>query len=174
MLFNKNKKTNNTIPVPPAQFKREKLSAESLDHYAEAYQEKDATKMKGRIFDYTKLDGTQIKIPDSKIFTEDETALTHFEYLLGQTLPYHQPNDPKHLSFYLKDLMYIVDKNGKPAMWTDKKTHIVQFIRLAEFQDLLSISDLGKYDPKNPRYNRMPGIKPVIHEEKEHPAPGEE
>lgn len=173
MIFD-NKKRNVFEINRTAEFKKERLSAEALDHFAETYEEKDPSKLGRMSFNYTKLDGTQIKISDSVYFSTDRKAKKHFEYLLSQTLPYHQPDDIQHLWFYLRDLMYIVDEKGKQIMWTTQKTHLVQFVKLAEYQNLLFLSDLGKQDPKNPRYTRIPHLTPVTHIEEEHPVPGEE
>lgn len=50
----------------------------------------------------------------------------------------------------------------------------MQFIKVTEFVGLLIPSRIANDDPKNPTFARLPSVKPVIHSDKEHPAPGEE
>lgn len=123
-------------------FKKEKLSSEALDNFAIQYKLSDSAQNETSTFDYILLNGEKITLSGKKIFNKNNIASSHFEYLLGQTLPYHQPKDIKHLTYSLRDLMFIIDENGKPVPWTRNKLSLVQFTKLAEYQGLLLRSKL--------------------------------
>lgn len=170
MFFNKKEtpKKKNNIKFATS-FKKEKLSVEALDHFAEAYAI-DADNPDDPASPYVLKNGNQISIDSFKVTQNpNNIALQHFEYLLGQTLPYHQENP----MYYTKDLLFILNRDGKPIPWTNDKKAFVQFLQMADEYGYIMPINSSKSDPKNPILGKA-DVKPVIHSEKEHPAPGEE
>ena len=166
MLFG-GKKKEIIQPQLPAQFKREKLSTEALDHFALAY---PVTHPKDETFPYVLKDGKQILIGLTPLVEEDSTATKHFRYLLGQTYPY-QTQMPY---FYLRELLFTLDENGNKVPWTRDKKSIVQFSDLAKRLYYLIEYPMADQNPKDILYGVLPNIEPVRHVDKERPAPGEE
>ena len=163
MLFGKNKTKNNNTEYATT-FKKERLSTDALDHFAEAYAI-DSKNTNNASIPYILKNGQQIGIDLVKIdLNPTRTPREHFKYLFGQTLPFHKADD----TFTLKDLMYIVDKTGKPIPWSNDKIAFVQFMKLADELGYLIVLDELTKDPKNPVLSTPIGaIKPIIHEDKE-------
>lgn len=167
MLFGK-KKTTPSQPQAQTQFKKEKLSADALDHFAMQY---PAEPGELGSFKYILQNGQEVLISERGMYNkENPVERNHFEYLLGQTLPYHK----RELTYHLRDLMYITDENGNPVLWSKDKKAIIQFTKLVEFSSNLLENDLIESDPRNPVFTIYPKIPAVTHIDKEHPAPGEE
>lgn len=173
MLFGK-KKTSDIPSEPHIKVKKEKLSSLALDHFVEAYKVNNDYDGKSLLVPYITQDGRKIELDGKKLALNFDVAREQFSYFFAQTLPYHQPEDIHHTDFYLSDLIYIVDENGQKQPWASDKKSLVQFVKIADTLGLLVPSRRLEQDPKNPVFARLPKIKPIIHEEKEHPVPGEE
>lgn len=133
MLFDKTKKSSFISSQHPNQFRKEKLSADALDHFAERYMLTEEYIDDTAALPYVMQNGKEIKISEKRASMEGrKTFEEHFKYLLAQTLPYHQPKDFKHSEYHRKDLLFIVDENGKAIPWTRDKKAIVQFTKIAE------------------------------------------
>lgn len=156
-------------------FKKEKLSGIALDHFAETYSAPSDKKVTTDAFLPYVTQNQDILLIDGDLVEKDkERAKEYFYYLLGQTLPYHQPNDAKHSIFHINDLMFIVDESKQVVPWANNKAEVMQFVKLNQLMGLLKPVKAQTSDPKNVPFYRIPDVKPVIHSDKEHPAPGEE
>lgn len=149
MLFNKK-----TVP-PIEPLKREKLSQQSLDNFAQKYAADNGSIL------YTLQSGDKIHVSGSSIISS-KGGLEHFLYLLGQTAPYHMTAQP---TYPLKYMAYIVDENKKLIPWCTNSTALSQFVTIGHS---LGYIPLKKDDNQNTVVERFPTVKPIIHRERTH------
>lgn len=105
------------------------------------------------------------------IFSASKTAnhpeaIQHFMYLLGQTIPYHRPNDSRNMMFSLKDILFVPDEKGNPVPWTTDKRVVTQFVQVGQKLSLLTKNPYSK--PDQPVYMRLSTVKPITHRERTH------
>lgn len=150
MLFNRKSDSNS--------FPKEKLSHLALDHFVEQYS--NSRPITPESLPYTTQSGKRIYFLTEKAL-ESPSAIEHFKYLLGQTVPYHRPDTIENKLFYLTDLLYTVDSNKKITPWTTNQDTAISFVQIG--QNLSLLLSIRQPRGQKPIYERHPDVKPIIH-----------
>ncbi len=146
------KKKQNTQPNP---FKKERLSAEALDHFMEVN-----NSPKKYDWEYITQDGRTLYFSIIQVALNNE--LEHFQYLAGQAEPFHS-TEP----FYIKQpliefaLLHTDDPTQK-VYWTRDSKVMSQFTRILNDFGYLIISEDENKKLWGVRSNL---IHPVTHKE---------
>lgn len=112
-------------------FKKEKLSVKALDNFVKKYMV--TTDPQKGCLPYIMQNGQKVFLSREKINNDEENCNNHFKYLLGQTLPYHQPKDLKHINYHLRDFIFIINEKGQQVPWTRDKKVMAQFTQVTNF-----------------------------------------
>lgn len=79
-----------------------------------------------------------------------------YQYLLGQTVPYHVKGRP---DFDIRKLAYVLDESGKPKLWTSNQDLFRQFFELGQkmsfIYDIYKRPDGKLFAKCNPLINRV-------------------
>ncbi len=141
-----------------SKFVKRRLSKEAVDAFVLRFTTTEITKS---IVPYTTASGQRVLFDFLPLLFGEEAASDEFNYLLGQTLPYH---DRKSLFYPLHHLGYICDENGKPTPWTTKTEDLAAFVQLGIKSGRL----ITHASPVGTVFDLNSNIPAVTHTEKSH------
>ena len=146
------KKKQNTQPNP---FKKERLSAEALDHFMEVN-----NSPKNYDWEYITQDGRTLYFSLVRIVLNDE--LEHLRYLAGQAEPFHS-KEPSYIKHPLIEFALLhTDDPTKKVYWTRNSKVMSQFTRILNDMGFLIISE---DENKHLWGERTDLVPPVTHKE---------
>ena len=150
-MFGKKKKN-----TQPESFKKERLSAEALDHFMEINNSPEKYD-----WEYRTQDGRTLYFSLVRIVLNDE--LQHLQYLAGQAEPFHSTL-PSYIKQPLMDFALLhTDDPSQKVYWTRDSKVMSQFIRILDDMGFLLISE----DENHQLWGERTGLVPTItHREK--------